>query len=138
ARTQRRKIAIIDGDEPGNSASKRKPPRPHACDCSERRRAPTFLRQERKVETRQNDQRHQQVDAHHDDQRQEGPSDRRRGGAVLATMDFGGIEFARGRCELAYYGIVRRGINHRAVWSTVAFPERRPPPASTTTSRTPA
>ena len=69
--------------------------------ADKRRRAPSLLRQEREVETRQNDQRHQEIDADDDDQRQHGQSDGRRRVAVMAVADLGGIELACGRRALA-------------------------------------
>jgi len=56
---------------------------------------------ERKVQTRQNNERHQEIDAHDNNQRQHGNTDRHRGFAMTAAADFRGIEFARGRRPLA-------------------------------------
>ena len=58
------------------------------------------FRQERKVQARQNDERHQEIDAHDNNQRQHGNANRHRGFAMTAVADLRGIEFAGGRRPL--------------------------------------
>ena len=105
-------------------ASERDHHRPHAADRTQRGPAPAFLGQERKVEARQDEERHHQVDPDHHHQRQRRSGNGGRGFAVTAVMDFRGIELAcRGR-ELAHAQVVGRGQRSPAGAITFAAPAR--------------
>ena len=115
--------------------------RPHAADRVQRGRAPALLGEERRVEARQNDHRHQEIDADHDDQRQRGERDRRlawrcggREGSRPGSNSRAVVARSRTRSSSAAASAAdqrrRRSLRRRAA--------PRPRHASATTGRSPA
>ena len=99
------------------------------------------FRQERKIQARQNDERHQEIDTHDNSQRQHGNANRHRGFAMTAVADLRGIEFARGRRPLPDDLII--GDRARGDISTTAIALTCPPSGGfgngrATTSQIPA
>ena len=132
--------ATIDDDERQDRGRQRHRHRPYARHRRQRGGAPALLGQKRKVESRQNEQRHQEIDAHDHRERQHGHGDRRRGVAVAAVADFRGIEFAGGRRPLANDLIFgdRIGSRHRRRHSPRRPAAQRLRHGRATTSRIPA
>ena len=140
ARTTGRRRQLIS-EQRDDGGGERDRHRPDAAHRRERRRAPARLGQERRVEARQDDERHQEIDGDHDHERQRRDRDRWRRLGGLRPMDLGRIEgCARGRA-LAHQRILGRGIDRRRRLLAVAFaasPRRAPRRAPATTGRSPA
>jgi hypothetical protein len=79
------------------------------------------------VEARQDDQRHQQIDADNDAEGERRPENRRSGLAAISTMDFRRIKFSRGGRALAHEFIIGSLLAHTVGIRPIALacPPRR-------------
>ena len=108
AGAQRGQTPIVDRDQRDDRGRERGHNRPHAPDRGQRCRAPRLFGEIRSIETRQYEQRHQEIDADHDRQRQNRQGDGRSRIALMPVADLRRIERAGGRCALAHDLIFRR------------------------------